>query len=102
MDERIEAVAQRARFGARHRLPHASISPVRRGDASLSGLIDWTTAPLGMFASSQGRTDPHYPRIKIGPDGEVFCEHCESFGSEYCPRHRRPPRSTASGLFQTI
>ena len=93
MDDRIEAVAQRARFGARHRLPHANISPVRRGDASLAGLVDWTTAPLGMIASFQGVTDPHYPRIKIGPDGEVFCEHCESFDSEFCPRHSRPTAS---------
>ena len=102
MDETIEAVAQRARFGVRHRLSHASIRPVRRGDASLAGLVDWTRVPLGMIASFQGVTAPHYPRVKIGPDGEVFCEHCESFGSEFCPRHCRPPRSTASGQFQTI
>lgn len=97
MDDRIKAVAQRARFGARHRLPHASISPVRRGDASLAGLIDWTMAPPGMVASFNGMSDPHYPRVKIDPvDGEVLCEHCESFGPEFCPRHCRTPRSTAS------
>ena len=103
MDERIEAVAQRVRLSARHRLPHANINPVRRGDASLTGLVDWTTAPLGMVASCEGMSDPHYPRVMVGPvDGEVLCEHCESFGPEYCPRHCRPPRSTASGLFQII
>ena len=103
MDETIEAVAQRARFGARHRLPHANISPVRRGDASLTGLIDWTTAPPGMVASFEGMSDPNYPRVKAGPvDGSVLCEHCESFGLDFCPRHRPRMSSTASGLFQII
>lgn len=100
MTENINRLLARVRRDTPHRLPHVDLSP-RREDASVG--VDWTNLPPGLAAAMEARADPNYPRVKAGPvDGSVLCEHCESFGLDFCPRHRPRMSSTASGLFQII
>lgn len=100
MTENINRLLARVRCDTPRRLPHVDLTP-RRGDASLGA--DWTKMSPGLAAAMESRNDPNYPRVKAGPvDGQVLCEHCESFGSDFCPRHRPRMSSTASGLLQII